>query len=370
MSSSEADVNSRNKEIPDRVCAWFAENKRDLPWRRTKDPYRIWVSEIMLQQTRVEAVRPYYERFIEALPDCRALARCREDRLLKLWEGLGYYSRVRNMQKAARCVTEDHDGVFPSTRDGLLSLPGIGPYTAGAVASIAFQEKTPAVDGNVLRILARLNADDRDVRLPAVRRDAEKQLEEILADCREPGNFNQGLMDLGASVCVPNTKPLCEKCPLADLCRAHEKGCEQSLPFRSKAKERRIEEMTVLLIRDGEKVALAKRPDKGLLAGMYEFPNFPGTGSREDALAFVRKQGLEPLHIAELPPARHLFSHVEWRMSGYEIRVASFPEIKEGAWMLILPVEIEKNRPVPSAFRVYADILKLHLGAETEKERP
>ena len=399
-------------QLPVRICAWYKENKRSLPWRVNKDPYRIWVSEIMLQQTRVEAVKPYYARFLQELPDVEALAECPEEKLLKLWEGLGYYSRVRNMQKAARQLTGRNDTVshgtadrhrtivFPQDPKELQKLPGIGSYTAGAVASIAYGIPVPAVDGNVLRILARITADDADVLKISVKREAEQLLTEALrgnpgeTSGPDPGDFNQGMMDLGAGVCLPNSQPLCEKCPLSDICEAHRTGRETAYPVRKKAKERRVEQRTILVIRDGDRVALTRRQDKGLLAGMYEFPNLAGKLSRKAVLQAVEEQDLEPLYIRKLEPAKHLFSHVEWQMTGYEIRVTGFhdgrgegsarkdrtsqnssdakgngaiyksgdrPE-NETAWFLAEIGQVEKTYPVPSAFKAYAQYLQMKLG--------
>ena len=357
--------------MPRLVCSWYAENKRQLPWRRDRDPYRVWVSEIMLQQTRVEAAKPYFERFITELPDAAALADCPEDKLLKLWEGLGYYSRVRNMQKAARIIVRDRKGKLPADPKELTALPGIGSYTAGAIASIAYGFRVPAVDGNVLRILARYTADGRNVLNAAVKKEAEASLTEVLQDWPEPGEFNQGLMDLGASVCLPNAQPQCGVCPLRGFCEAHRLGKEKEFPFRAKTKDRRVEKRTVLLVRDGETAALVRRPEKGLLAGMYEFPSLSGSCSRKEALLAVEEQGLEPLRSRKLEPAKHLFSHVEWQMTGYEIRVAGFPGNADAAdqrpvspWILAEIDEIEREYPIPSAYKKYAEHIRLHLGKE------
>ena len=402
------------KQLPERICSWYAENKRILPWREEKDPYKIWVSEIMLQQTRVEAVRPYYERFLKELPDIGALAACPEEKLLKLWEGLGYYSRVRNMQKAAKILAASgqnppgdpksragrrQDQVsLPRDPEELLALPGIGSYTAGAIASIAYGVPVPAVDGNVLRILARITADDTDILKASVRKDAEKLLTAVLKEAAaapsgttsvrketgvtDPGSFNQGMMDLGAGVCLPNTQPLCEKCPLADICEAHRLGRETELPVRKKAKERRVEQRTILIIRDGGRTALTRRQDTGLLAGMYEFPNLPGKQSIKAVLQAVKEQNMEPLRIRKLEPAKHLFSHVEWQMTGYEIRVAGFPEAmrntettqnaeepRTGQWFLAEIRQIEKEYPIPSAYKAYARHLQMKLGKDHRKDQ-
>lgn len=341
---------------------WFQKNARVLPWREEPSPYRVWVSEIMLQQTRVEAVKPYFERFITALPDVASLAECQEEQLLKLWEGLGYYNRVRNMQAAAQTVMETYQGELPADYEKLLKLKGIGTYTAGAVASIAYGIPVPAVDGNVLRVIARVSADDSDIMKQSVRTKVEQALQEIMPTERA-GAFNQALMELGAIVCLPNGAPLCEQCPWKEFCEAEKQNLWQSLPVKSKAKPRRIEEKTVFIIRDGERVVLRKRPGKGLLAGMYEFPNEKGHLTEEEALLWIKKQKLSPIRIQKLEEAKHIFSHVEWHMTGYVIRVDELSE--NGSGMLFVEAaESEERYPIPAAFGAYTKYMKIRLGNE------
>ena len=302
------------------LLAWYDTNKRDLPWRQNTDPYRVWVSEIMLQQTRVAAVIPYFERWIQALPDVAALAAVDDEHLMKLWQGLGYYSRARNLKKAAQVIMNEHGGQFPTTYDTLIKLPGIGEYTAGAVASIAFGERVSAVDGNVLRIAARLcdfHEDILDTRVKKVMREA---LDSAVPENRS-GDFNQALMDLGATVCLPNGKPLCEDCPLADLCKARKLGTAQELPVRAKKNPRRFEEMTVYLMMKDGAVALRKRGDTGLLAGLWEFPHIPGTATEETAPDALSAWGLTALDWKKKISAKHIFTHVEWHMTGYLVTV-------------------------------------------------
>ena len=348
------------------TLTWYEANKRDLPWRKDKDPYHTWVSEIMLQQTRVEAVIPYYERFMTALPTIEALAKCQEDPLLKLWEGLGYYNRVRNMQKAAQTICAEYGGQMPQTYDGIVALSGIGPYTAGAIASIAFDERVPAVDGNVLRILSRVSQDDSDILKDATKKRMTAQLSQIMP--KEAGAFNQALMEIGALVCIPNGQPKCDLCPWQPFCLAYKNDTYDRLPVKTKAKPRRIEEKTVLLIQDGQKIVLRKRPAKGLLAGLYELPNIEGYLTEEEALAFVRGQNLAPLQIKKLPEAKHIFSHIEWLMQGFLIQVAdvdSFQQdedLSKGPQDYLL-VDIDKTRKeyaIPSAFDKYAEFIALH----------
>lgn len=348
---------------------WFYENKRDLPWRQGRNPYGIWVSEIMLQQTRVEAVIPYYHRFMEHLPDIKALAECPEDRLLKLWEGLGYYNRVRNMQKAAQVIVEQYGGEMPKTYEEIVSLPGIGPYTAGAIASIAFSERVPAVDGNVLRILSRVAEDDRDILKESTKKSVAASLKQIMPEAS--GDFNQALMEIGALVCIPNGEPKCDQCPWQFCCKACANKSYDRLPVKTKAKARRIEERTVLLIRDGEKILLGKRPAKGLLAGLYELPNVPGYQRKEEVLSFVREQGLVPLQIKELPEAKHIFSHIEWHMKGYMVQVAdveSYHVTAEGPlpsdYLLVELSQVQKEFAIPTAFEKYTEFVSLSHGPE------
>ncbi len=306
----------------DALLRWYDASRRDLPWRRDKDPYHVWVSEIMLQQTRVEAVKDYYRRFMERLPDVRALADAEEDEYMKLWEGLGYYSRIRNMHKAAVTVVSDYGGRMPRTRRELLQLPGIGDYTASAIASIAFGERTPAVDGNLLRIFSRMTHYAEDIKKPAAKKTAESWYLGIMS-FRDPGSFNQALMDLGATVCVPKGDPACltdpAACPWSAACACLRDRDPQDYPRTAPKKSRRIEHRTVFLIRYGGQIAIRRRPKDGLLAGLFEFPNTLGTLDREEALRYVESLGFVPLKISELPPAKHVFSHIEWRMTGYQV---------------------------------------------------
>ena len=368
------------KELMTPLLEWFTAHARVLPWRELPTPYRVWVSEIMLQQTRVEAVKPYFERFTSALPDVFALAACPEDELLKLWEGLGYYNRVRNLQKAAVQVVEEYGGVIPSEYDELLKLKGIGHYTAGAVASIAYGRYVPAVDGNVLRILTRVTADDTDIMKQSFRTAVERALlammQELkipdglkrrLRDGNIPGALNQALMELGATVCVPNGAPFCGECPWENFCLAKKEGRIGELPVKSKAKARKIEARTVLILRDGDKVAIRKRPDRGLLAGLYELPNVEGRLSQEEVLGLVKEMGLEPVRIQRLSSAKHIFSHIEWHMDGYAVLLEGGLPQKGGHQQPLIFVEAEDAKEryaIPSAFAAYAGYMNILLGNE------
>ena len=344
-------------EIVRPLISWYRQNKRILPWRDQKNAYYTWVSEIMLQQTRVEAVKPYFLRFIGELPDVKALAECPEEKLMKLWEGLGYYNRVRNMQTAAQNVVSEYSGILPASYEELLALKGIGSYTAGAIASIAYDIPVPAVDGNVLRVFSRIAEDRQDIMKQSVRRQVEEKLLGIMPK-EAPGDFNQALMELGAVVCVPNGPARCMECPVAALCKAYHHGTVDELPVKAPKKKRTIENKTVLVIQDGECTAIRKRPQEGLLAGLYELPNVEGHLSMDEALQKVKEMNLEPLHIETLPEAKHIFSHIEWRMIGYRIRVSSLEERKESSFIFTEKKQSEKQYAIPSAFRAYIKYMK------------
>lgn len=340
------------KKLPNPLVEWFRANKRELPWRENPDAYQVWVSEIMLQQTRVEAVRPYYTRFLQALPDVQALASVREDILLKLWEGLGYYNRVRNMQKAARQIMVDYHGVFPRKYEEIRRLTGIGNYTAGAISSFAFGMAKPAVDGNVLRVISRITGSDEDIMKQSVRKKMEELLEQVIpADAAS--DFNQGLIELGAIVCVPNGEPDCAHCPVNGWCIAHREGRERELPVKKKPAPRRIEKRTILIFRDGETRGIRKRPNTGLLAGLYEFPGMEGHLTPEEVIEYSKSIGLAPVRIQPLGEAKHIFSHVEWHMTGYQIQVDELEKSCNADMIFARPEEIQKRYPMPAAFEKY-----------------
>ena len=328
-----------------RLVDWYRENRRALPWRNEPSPYHVWISEIRLQQTRIEAVLGYYARFLEALPDLPALAAVEDDRLLKLWEGLGYYSRARNLKKAAVQVMEHCGGELPRRAEELKALPGIGDYTAGAIASIAYGEPEPAVDGNVLRVVMRLLACPDDVLLPATRRRVTELLRAVYPSGENAALLTEGIMELGETLCAPNAEALCERCPLSGLCRACGEGRARDFPFRSPPKERRQETRTVLLLRCGGRYALRRRPESGLLAGMWEFPNWEGELGPE---ALAAQLGV-PLCCTPCGQARHVFSHVEWHMVGYLAGCETEPE----GFLWRTPREIGEDCPIPTAFRYF-----------------
>lgn len=349
--------------LPGALLPWYEENKRELPWRGDKEPYHIWLSEIMLQQTRVEAVRGYYARFLTTLPTIAHLANADDELLHKLWEGLGYYSRARNLKKAAIILMNEYGGRMPETWEELQKLPGIGSYTAGAIASIAFGKRVPAVDGNVLRILSRLRMDTEFITLPVVKKRVEKELLEVMPV--RAGDFNQALMELGATVCIPNGEAKCDICPWNAFCLARMHECVAEYPRKEKKKKRQIEKKTILILKDGDNVVIHKRPDKGLLAGLYELPMLEGHLSKADVIVKLKEMGFYPIRIEKLPDSVHIFSHKEWHMTGYAVRVDEFVSgntLEE--YLFVHPKETEAVYPIPSAFAAYAKYLNIKLGNE------
>ena len=344
------------KEFTKLLLTWYRANARDLPWRHTRDPYRIWVSEIMLQQTRVAAVLGYYARFLEAFPTVEALAEASEGQLMKLWEGLGYYSRARNLQKAAKLVVER--GGFPDTYAGLLELPGVGDYTASAIAAAAFDRREAAVDGNVLRVVSRITDCHEDVLDTRVKKMFRCLLQEIMPEQGEEIRiFCQAAMELGATVCVPNGAPKCDACPVRELCLGRKRGTAEALPVKKAKKERKIEEKTVFLLMKDGKVALRKRGETGLLAGLWEFPNVEGTLTEGSAPEAVRTWGLESREWRNKLTAKHIFTHVEWHMTGYTLEVSG--EDTEGfVWV---DADGLREHAVPSAFARYYEEANLQL---------
>ena len=321
------------------LLSWYRENRRVLPWREDPQPYRVWVSEIMLQQTRVAAVLDYFARFMDALPTVEALAQAQEGQLLKLWQGLGYYNRARNLQKAARQIMEQWNGEFPSRYEDLLTLAGVGEYTAGAIASIAFGEAVPAVDGNVLRVITRLTGDESDISRPETKAAVANALREVIP-LDFPGQFNQALMELGALVCLPNGVPQCEKCPLAQQCEACRQGSTDRIPVKAAKKARRVERRVVCLIFHGNKVALRQRPAKGLLASLWEYPNY----RKEEGLPWT-------LQVGEMCPAgtgKHIFTHMEWHMEGIRLELTA-EDLPKG-WVWADAEELRGRYALPNAF--------------------
>lgn len=339
------------------LLMWYDENKRCLPWRDQPHPYDVWVSEIMLQQTRVEAVKPYFERFITALPTLADLAKCEDEVLAKLWEGLGYYNRVRNMKKCAIQCMETYGGKLPSTYEELLSLPGIGAYTAGAIASIAYKQKVPAVDGNVLRVFSRVLISEDDI----LKESTKKKFQDIILSYipERCDAFNQALMELGAMICVPNAAPRCNICPVASECMGYQSGKAASLPNKKAKKARRKEKKTILVILHKDKVHLMHRPETGLLANLYQFDMVEGHLKKNEAEANAESIGTVEKCIS-LHPSTHIFSHIEWHMKGWLILLQEADE--QGIWANA--EEVAHTYAIPTAFRVYKEACELYLKGE------
>ena len=335
------------EKLPNGILPWYKMVKRELPWRQTKEPYRVWLSEIMLQQTRVEAVKGYYTRFLEALPTVEALASCNDEQLHKLWEGLGYYSRVRNLKKAAQEIISKYAGRFPQTYEQVLALPGIGEYTAGAICSICFDAPTPAVDGNVLRVASRILDDATPIDLPAQKKKIRNMLQEIYP--AQAGDFTQALMELGATVCGPNKKPECENCPCRDFCLGYARGTAKQLPVKSPKRSRRTEEKTVFIFRCDGMYALKKREDTGLLAGLWQFPDVPGKLTLEEALNTARELGLQPTNVRRKLERSHIFTHIRWDMTGYYLDVKA----PTGDFVWMTEEEITEKAALPTAYRQF-----------------
>lgn len=333
--------------LPALLLPWYWEHRRTLPWREDRQAYHIWISEIMLQQTRVEAVKGYYARFLAELPTVQALAECDDEKLHKLWEGLGYYSRVRNLKKAAQILVGQYGGSFPADYQKIRALPGIGDYTAGAICSIAFNLPTPAVDGNVLRLCARLLNDASPIDLPETKKRVRQALSQIYPG--NAGDFTQSLMELGATLCGPNWKPECGQCPCASICRANAAGTAQALPVKSPKRAKKQEDRTVFIFSCDGRYALQKRPEKGLLAGLWEFPNVPGRLEVPEAISAAQAMGLRPSQLLRQVERKHIFTHIQWNLRGIYLEVDSMPE----RFQWLTPDQINTEAALPTAFRQF-----------------
>ena len=331
-------------EFTKKLLDWYDQNARDLPWRLEKDPYKIWLSEIMLQQTRADTVIRYYLTFLERFPTVNALAGADAVEVLKLWEGLGYYSRARNLLKAAKQVAES--GGFPRDVKGLQKLPGVGEYTAGAIASIAFGLPEPAIDGNQIRVLSRAFG----VRVNAASPEGKRALREAALSQippERPGDFNQAMMGLGALICTP--RPNCETCPVRDECDALRAGDAQTLPVLPPKVSKRDERRAVAMVFRENAVLVRRRPDEGLLPGLYEFPSFPGARTPEDVREGLREMGVEPENLTPAGSARHVFTHLVWQMDGWFCEASA---VGEGEFV---EAEALKALPFPTALRAFRE---------------
>ena len=348
------DTNGKLSKMIGTRLQWYDRHKRPLPWRTEPTPYHVWISEIMLQQTRIEAVIPYYERFLQELPDIKTLSEVSDDKLMKLWEGLGYYSRSRNLKKAAILIMKNYNGMLPQTAKELRMLPGIGDYTAGAIASISFGQPEPAVDGNVLRVIMRYLGSYDDISLQSTKKSVATKLGKIYPSGKDAQNLTQAIMELGESVCIPNGEAKCEHCPLCSACIAANEHLTESLPIKSPKKPRKQEQKTVFLLSCREKFAICKRPENGLLAKLWEYPNTCGKLTEEETFTYLRSIGIEPTQITPCGDAVHIFTHIEWHMTGYAVECA-YPA-KNFDWKP--KEEILSDYAIPTAFRAYTQYMK------------
>lgn len=335
-------------EFQDLLMQWYKKEARVLPWRSDPSPYKVWISEIMLQQTRVDTVIPYFLRFIAEVPTVQALAYIEEEKLLKLWQGLGYYNRALNLKKAAQAIVNNFGGEIPSGMKDLMSLPGIGVYTAGAISSIAFGKAVPAIDGNVLRIIARVTANREDIGIPATKKLFEP-LVTTLIPADNPGDFNQALMDLGATICLPNGEPKCPECPVSGCCEAYRQDLTSEIPVLAKKKARKTEKKTVFVISHDDSFALRKRDAKGLLPNLWEFPNVEGHLTEEQSKQALDSLGIVTYEIKKLPTSKHIFAHLEWHMKGYLVQVTELRDSKSLTWAT--QEEISHRYSIPTALK-------------------
>lgn len=350
------------KKIVNSLLEWYDEHKRILPWRMDKEPYHVWVSEIMLQQTRIEAVIDYYHRFMNELPTIHALANCPQDKLLKLWEGLGYYNRVRNLQKAAQIIEREYHGIFPSTYLEILDLPGIGEYTASAIASICFSLKEATVDGNVLRVYMRVNNCYDNVDDLKVKKQVREKLIQILPN--DSGKFNEALMELGETICIPNGMPKCKKCPIQNLCKAYKKQTYLELPIKKEKQNKKEENYTIFLLWFQNKVVISKRKDVGLLQNMWEFPNIENNMTLSEVQTYLDNKDISAIQIEKAISYTHIFTHKKWNMQAYFILLDKQIDLENGIWV---PLEdLENIYAIPTAFQPFKAYLKEKLDNHDE----
>ena len=338
------------KDLAEKITDWYVEHKRSLPWRKDKDPYHVWISEIMLQQTRIEAVVSYYHRFLKELPTIHDLASVEEEKLLKLWEGLGYYNRARNLKKAAVIITEKYHGKFPTTYEDILSLPGIGEYTASAIASICFSLPEVTIDGNVLRVYTRVFEDGSVIDLEKEKRRIRNTLMKIVPSCS--GDFNEGFMELGETICIPGGIPKCSECPLYDICLSRKHGTSLKYPVRLEKKEKKLEHYTVFIFYYKNYFLLEKRVDTGLLHGLWQFPNVEGTILQEEVERYCRNLDIEPLKIEIGISYTHIFTHKKWVMNSYYIEISQKDKNKLTG-VFVTKREREEHYSLPGAFQPF-----------------
>lgn len=336
-----------------KILSWYKKSRREMPWREQPTPYRIWISEIMLQQTRVDTVIPYFNNFMARYPTVESLASSEENELMKYWEGLGYYSRIKNIRKTAIELVQNHQAKLPESFEELLKLKGIGEYTAGAIASEAFGEKVPAVDGNVFRVFARLTGFREDIREAKSQEKLKVAVRGVLPE-KEIGDFNQGLIELGALICIPKGSPKCELCPVKEFCGSYRDNLQDEIPFRSKARKRTVQERTVFLIQCGDRFAVRKREEGTLLEGLFEIPNREGFYTPEEAKSVVEEMGFTVKDLHMIRDKKVVFTHIEWILQGYYFHVAE----ENDAFLFETKENLLKNYALASAFIGYLDLME------------
>ena len=342
------------EKYTEQIVKWYQENKRDLPWRKGKNPYHIWISEIMLQQTRIEAVIGYYYRFLEKIPDIKTLATIEEKSLLKLWEGLGYYNRARNLKIAANQIENEYQGKFPTTYVEIIKLKGIGEYTASAISSICYNEPQVTIDGNVLRVFTRFYNDQRNIDEPRTKKSIREYLQKIIPE--ESGDFNQGLMEIGETICIPNGIPKCNICPLKKDCLANHYNTYQDLPIRKKKIVKKQEDYTVLIFQNQDEVAIYQRTKESLLNNLWGFPQIEGLFSMEEIKDYLIKQNIKYQYIQQGIQNTHIFTHKKWNMISYKIRLTTNYSLKQYKWKKIS--EIKEEFAIPTAYKPFLEFLK------------
>ena len=336
-----------------KILSWYKKSRREMPWREEPTPYRIWISEIMLQQTRVDTVIPYFNNFMSRYPTVESLASSEENELMKYWEGLGYYSRIKNIRKTAIELVQNHQAKLPESFEELLKLKGIGEYTASAIASEAFGVKVPAVDGNVFRVFARLTGFREDIREAKSQEKLKVAVREVLPE-KEIGDFNQGLIELGALICIPKGSPKCELCPVKEFCGSYRDNLQDEIPFRSKARKRTVQERTVFLIQCGDRFAVRKRDEGTLLEGLFEIPNREGFYTPEEGKSVVEEMGFTVKDLHMIRDKKVVFTHIEWILQGYYFHVVE----ENNAFLFETKENLLKNYALASAFIGYLDLME------------
>ena len=342
------------EKYTEKIVEWYQKNKKDLPWRKDKDPYHIWISEIMLQQTRIEAVIEYYQRFLKHLPDIQSLAEVKEETLLKLWEGLGYYNRARNLKNAAMQIMTEHQGKFPTTYVEMLKLKGIGEYTASAISSICYNEPQVTIDGNVLRVFTRFYNDQRNVDEQKTKKSIRESLQKIIP--KESGDFNQGLMEIGETICIPKGVPKCKICPLKKDCLACHNNTYQELPIRKEKAEKKQENYTILLFQYQDEFAIYQRKQESLLSNLWAFPHLEGFFSKEEIETYLKKQNINYQGIQKRISNTHIFTHKKWHMISYQIELESKENLSQFTWKTISKIKEEYS--IPTAYKPFLDLLQ------------